>query len=586
MRLEWTRVRKLLKGWALGSVVALFATTAHAAPLMRILIRAGAMSESKGGNIDVTLSVPDVNVPAGAPFLKIGTKVPGMLTAQPVRDMVVTDAAGTAPMECRTTDDGSLEWRSVRGLKGEVKVSYRIPVENIPLVAGGPAVQLRVDGDGFSAQGNFLIAIPQIAKPYRIAIDWDLAAMGRGAIGVSSYGDGNVEIPAGPIARLESIALTGGVMRRYVSGPFEAVWTGTPNFDPYPTMRWVARLHRWMSAFWRADGEPPYRVFLRFDPMNAGTGTALTHSFIATYGKGVTGDNLRPILAHEMTHTFTESDDMQKWYNEGIAVYYGSTMLTPWLGGLSSTDQFLAHLNEFAGTYYTDAKRSTPEDQVLPNFWKDTRIRVLPYDGGAMYFAALDGMERSASGGKRSVGDLIQTMNARMEAGLPLSDAVWVGLLRKEMGPAGPALHVKMMSGGLVVPASDAFGPCFRRVVKKIPMFDLGFAMKSLPLFGPKIIQGLRPGSNAAKAGLRNGDQVSYAAALDDVQSDVHKTLTLNVTRDGKTFTTTYLPRGKAVDAYQWERVPGVPASTCKSPYEATIRATRAWLEEKMGARS
>jgi len=557
---------KSLIGLALGSAMALSIATAHAAPLMKILIKSGVMSESKGGNVDISLSIPDVNFPAGATFLKIGTMVPGMIRSQPVRDMVVTDASGPARMASHA-GNGFLEWRTVRALNGDVEVRYRIPIENITLVAGGPAIQLRIDGDGFSGQGNMLIATPQIKTPYRIAINWDLAAMGRGATGVSSYGDGNIEIPAGPVARIDSIALMAGVMKRYVSGAFEAVWTGTPNFDPIPTMRWVAELHKKMSGFWRAGNEPHYRVFLRFDPMNAGTGAALTHSFIDTYGKGVTGKNLKPILAHEMTHTFTQSDQMHNWYNEGIAVYYGSTLLTPWLAGLTTTDQFLAHVNKVASTYYTDTKRSLPEDQVLPNFWKDTRIRILPYDRGAMYFAILNDMELKASGGKHVVGYLIRMMNSRMQAGLPLSEAVWVGLLRKALGPAGPALHQQMMSGALIVPASDAFGPCFRRVVKKIPIFDLGFAMQSLPLFGPKIIQGLRPDSNAAKAGLRNGDRVSYAAALDVIQTDVHHKLTLHVTRDGRTFAITYLPRGKRVDAYQWERVPGVAQSACKSGY-------------------
>ncbi len=573
---------KSLVSLVLASALVLSVAPASAAPLMKVLIRSGPMSESQGGNVHITLSIPDVNFPAGAIFLKIGTSVPGMVRPQPVRDMAVTDASGRARMVLQA-GNGALAWKTARALKGDVTVRYRIPVENIPLVAGGPAVQLRIDGDGFSGQGDMLIATPQIKAPYRIAIDWNLTAMGRGATGVSSYGDGDVQIPPGPIARLGSIVLMGGIMKRYVSGPFETVWTGTPNFNPVPAMRWVAKLHHWMSGFWQAQSEPPYRVFLRFDPMNAGTGAALTHSFIATYGKGVTGENLKPILAHEMTHTFTESDEMQKWYNEGIAVYYGSTLLTPWLAGLTTTNQFLAHLNEVASTYYTDVKRSLPESQVLPNFWKDTRIRILAYDRGGMYFADLDAMIRKKSGGKRSVADLIRSMSERAQEGQTLSQAVWLRLLRQELGPAGPALHHRLLAGALILPASNAFGPCFRRVVRRIPIFDLGFAMKSLPLFGPKIIQGLRPGSNAAKAGLRNGDRVSYAAALDDIQSNIHETLTLHVTRDGRTFSITYLPRGKLADAYQWERVAGVPESACRSAYHGEIVATRAWLKEKIG---
>jgi hypothetical protein len=50
---------------------------------------------------------------------------------------------------------------------------------------------------------------------------------------------------------------------------------------------------------------------------------------------------------------------------------------------------------------------------------------------------------------------------------------------------------------------------------------------------------------------------------------DVEKSLAnmaiihLVVERDGKGFPVDYLPRGETVDAYQWERVPGVPNDAC-----------------------
>jgi hypothetical protein len=59
---------------------------------------------------------------------------------------------------------------------------------------------------------------------------------------------------------------------------------------------------------------------------------------------------------------------------------------------------------------------------------------------------------------------------------------------------------------------------------------------------------------------------VNYGVALDAVQAEVNRMLTLQVTRDGKTFTVTYLPRGEAVDAYQWERISGISEDGCKAP--------------------
>jgi hypothetical protein len=154
-------------------------------------------------------------------------------------------------------------------------------------------------------------------------------------------------------------------------------------------------------------------------------------------------------------------------------------------------------------------------------------------------------------------------MITRMRNGQPTSEAVWLDLLRQDIGEDGVQVHRAMMAGGLMLPQSDDFGPCFRRVVRKIRPFDLGFDNKSL-VGAVKTISGLKPGSEADKAGLRDGDKVTYGVALDAVQGDVNRTLTFNVSRDGKTFQITYLPRGEAVDAYQWEKIEGVPVNTCK----------------------
>ena len=90
----------------------------------------------------------------------------------------------------------------------------------------------------------------------------------------------------------------------------------------------------------------------------------------------------------------------------------------------------------------------------MPRFWEDTRIRVLPYDRGGMYFAVLNGKIGRASAGKRSIDDLIQAMIDRARAGQPVTEAVWLDLLRKEIGEDGPAVHRSMLAGGLMLPES------------------------------------------------------------------------------------------------------------------------------------
>jgi hypothetical protein len=558
------RVTRFL-GAAFGAAVFLCAGSVSAAPahLIQVLITPGVMSEAtESGNVDVTMTVPAMEVPAGEPIVSLSVMAPGMRTPQAVSDLILTDALGPAPLVA-DRGDGEDRWCSTRAVKGDVVVHYRLPIQNTPPLSGGPPINLRIDGDGFSGAGSMLLMQPKVSSPYRIAIRWDVSAMGPGTEGVTSYGDGDVELSTGSVQRLDETFFMAGHPKRYTptpEGAFSAVWLGDPGFDPRPAMQWTGELHKWMSRFFKDKAEPPYRVFLRFNPMNAGGGAAFTHSFLVTYGAGVTGDSLQSILGHEMVHTWTEND-LGKWYNEGNAVHYQA--LLSWRGRLISTDAFLRDLNLTASRYYTNPLIGTPDDQILSRFWQDTRIRVLPYDRGAMYFAVLDGMIRRASGGKRSVDDLIQVVIERGWAGEPITDAVWVDLLRKEVGAEGPAVHGSMMAGGLMLPQSDDFGPCFRRVTMKIRQFELGF--DPLSLIGPnRRIRGLMANSEAAKAALRDGDVVSYGVSLDQVQAEVSRTLTLQVTRDGKTFPITYLPRGEAVDAYQWERIPSVPDSACR----------------------
>jgi len=544
-----------------------------AAPLATVTITPSALGTPEGtGDVAVALSVPGVSAPAGTRLVSIGTIVPGMSRPLVIRDMALADDAGAVPVTAGhggkgQSDNAEDGWAIGRAVSGTLRVSYHVAVENVPMLRGGPPVQPRIDGDSVSSVGAGLIAAVATDKPYRIGIHWDLSKLPAGASAVTSWGDGDAMLPAGPLSRLGNTVFMAGRLHQTpqpVTGPFMAVWGGTPTFDPAPSMEWTRKLHGWMSHFWGDTSEPTYRVFIRYNPMNAGGGAAFPHSFLMTWGTGVNGANWKPILGHEMTHTWTALDSIGdgKWYSEGIAVYYQAQLA--WRAGLMPTADYLDDLNVTASRYYTDAMRSTPEDQVVEHFWEDTRIRVLPYDRGALYFAALNGMVRRASGGKRSIDDLIFTMNRRDKAGERLTEADWLALIGKEAGPEALALHKTMLAGGLVLPRSDDFGPCFRRVEKPIRQFDLGFDNASI-LGDDKIVKGLKPGSEAEKAGLRNGDHIAYGVALDNVQADVTHRLALTVTRDGKSFPLTYLPRGAAVPAYQWERVAGVPDNRCHS---------------------
>jgi predicted metalloprotease with PDZ domain len=557
-------------------IIAIVAATAvmgfaPAPDLLAVTLAPGHMDEAAGkGIVDVTLDIPMADAPAGAALFGLPIVIANTDTvANTLSGLSATDDAGPVPLTVKDDPPAiayARHWLAGRAVKGTLHVRYKAPVDDTPPARGsGPPYSLRTEGGGVSGVGNTFILTPEGPKPYRIALRWDLAALGRGASAMSSFGEGDVELPAGPAARLMGALYMAGPMRREPAQVkptgFSAAWLGEPPFDPRPLMQWAGRLHGWMSHFFEDPSEPPYRVILRYNPINAGGGAAMYHSFLLTWGESAKDpEKLKGTLSHEMIHTWTASGLGGQWYGEGIAVHYQA--LLPWRAGLAGSADFLADLNATARRYYTNALNDTPDREVGPRFWEDTRIRTLPYDRGEMYFAVLDGKIRRASGGKRTLDDLILEMVRRARAGERAADAVWLELLRKDLGDEGPRLHADMLAGKLMLPESGDFGPCFARTTAKFRRFELGFDPKSL-VGDVKTIKGLMPGSEAARAGVRDGDVVTYAVALDSVQGDPTRTLTLKVTRAGRTFPITYLPRGEAVDAWQWARVPGVPESRC-----------------------
>lgn len=563
-----------LKPWLalVASVMLSGAAVAQTAtPPMTVRLAPGPVDVKTGrGSVDVTLTLPAADAPAGAAVLTLPIVIANTDTiANTLTGLSARDTAGAVPLRIKD-DPPAIEyarhWIAGRAVKGTLVVHYRAPVDDTPPARGsGPPYSLRTEGGGISAVGNTFILLPEGSRARPISIRWDLKALGAGAKAMSSFGEGDVELPPGPAARLHRALYMAGPMHREPAQVkptgFSAAWLGEPPFDPRPLMVWAGQLHGWMSGFFKDPAEPPYRVILRYNPINAGGGAALTNSFLLTWGESAKDpEKLKGTLAHEMIHTWTASGLGGQWYGEGIAVHYQA--LLPLRAGMISPDDFLTDLNATARRYYTNALNDTPDREIAPRFWEDTRIRTLPYDRGAMYFAVLDGRIRRASGGTHSLDDLINEMVRRRRVGLPMDEAAWLDLIGKELGEDGRRLHADMLAGKLMLPRSNDFGPCFSRTTARFRRFDLGFEPKSL-VGDVKTIRGLSPESEAAKAGLRDGDVVTYSVAMDSVQGDPNRMLTLKVTREGKSFPITYLPRGETVEAYQWERVAGVADAKC-----------------------
>jgi predicted metalloprotease with PDZ domain len=547
-------------------------------PSLSVSLKPGTAANSSDiDHLDITLLIEKAPRASAAPILQIPLVTDNVVTsAERIADLAASDSKGPlhlVPREQGGPGNGLRQWFADRAVEGALRVHYRVPTSAPPAPRGAaPPLELTSESGGFSGAGGTFLLLPPEDASYRLSVDWDLSGLPAGAAGVSSLGVGDASssspLPAEALA--DSFFMAGAIGRfpdgRTADGFFSA-WQGKPPFHAKPLMEWGARLRGDYIRFFKDSSPEPYGVFIRRNLVNPGGGVSLHHSFVTTYGEktGSDPDDLKLTLAHEMFHTFAPSIGVpagleSSWFGEGLATYYQREL--PFRFGMIDPSTYLEDLNYTAARYYTNALGNAPNSEVPKRFWEDTRIRTLPYDRGALYFATVDYAVRKASGGKRSLDDLVLAMRARQLAGKTLTNADWEELVGKELGQNGVEDFRAMLQGATPLPASDAFGPCFRRVTKPLRRYQLGFDPKVL-VQPKRIVRGLIAGSAAAKAGLRNGDEILKPVGQDHIQGDQTGILTLLIRRGDEEMTIRYLPRGETVDAWQWARVPGVPDAAC-----------------------
>ncbi|QOY88012.1 M61 metallopeptidase family protein [Paludibaculum fermentans] len=517
-------------------------------------------------SVDVTLVFP-VFATVELAFLPNNVET----VARTITLVTARDAAGPLPL--RVTDDPesaegpARHWSAGRPVQGPVTLRYRAPISNRPAPRGAaPPLELRSDTGAFSGAGASFLLLPRSAAPDRLRLHWDLSAMPAGARGVSSLGSGDrTVLLEDAIGRLKSTFFLAGRLQLFPEQPpergFFSAWHGTPPMDLARLMASEQKLYAFYEKFFSRPAESPYGVFLRENPVNPGGGMGLTDSFIATFGPKVTAEDLTITLAHEMLHTFAGGLDQPaglegSWFSEGLAVHYARLLALR--AGQITPAEFLHDLNSTAGRYYTNAFLGTPNSEIPKRFWADTRIRVLPYDRGSLYFAVLDTQLRAASHAQTGLDELLMQFLARRKRALPLDETAWCSLLEQALGTPGPESYRAMLAGALQLPESGAFGPQFERTTTRLRRYELGFAPEVL-IEPRRVVRGLKEDSAAARAGLRNGDEITRPVPQDVVQAQQEATLTLHVSRAGQSLVITYLPRGEEVDAWQWRMAGGPP---------------------------
>ncbi|GAA4966004.1 hypothetical protein HD597_007005 [Nonomuraea thailandensis] len=510
--------------------------------------------DATGIGVEYVLQAP--SIPAGQAVCRLPIVIAGIPGA-PLRttDLHVVDDLGDLPLheedEPATPSFTYRRWCATRDTVGDVTVSYFAPVRVVDAATrNGPLFDLRAESGGVSGAGVTFLALPDTTHDYAITLRW------TDRPGVTSHGEGDLEL-TGTAETLAYCYYMAGPMHRHPAestGPFAMYWLTEPAFDVLAVATRIERIYRAMCDFFR-EPEPGHRVFIRKHPYPGNGGTALPRSFMFGWSAAQTPapDDLADLLAHETAHNWPRLDGEHAataWYTEGTAEYY--SIVLSHRAGLIDDDAFLKLINERARAYYANPLQTLTNAEAGELFWKDQRAQRVPYGRGLFYLIDLNAKISSASGGGRSLDDLVLAVLDRQRDGEKVGVPEWLDLVAAELGETGRDDFAAMEAGRWMIPAPDALGPRFTREQTQEYVTELGFDLSSLET---RTVTGLIPGSAAEEAGIREGDVILEAPAGSQVAKSAGEEITLTLQREDTTFPVSYAPCGDAVPSFRWKRV-------------------------------
>jgi predicted metalloprotease with PDZ domain len=120
-------------------------------------------------------------------------------------------------------------------------------------------------------------------------------------------------------------------------------------------------------------------------------------------------------------------------------------------------------LNDLATRHFDNKRARATNDEIRRGFYSNDALAIVPYTRGALYAAELDAALRAASGGKRTLDDVLRELygDAVGKPGGLAANAVRRAV-EAELGSIGVARYdAVIVRGDHPRPPSGAYGPCF-----------------------------------------------------------------------------------------------------------------------------
>lgn len=346
----------------------------------------------------------------------------------------------------------------------------------------------------------------------------------------SSFGNG-----AGPFSFrgrpgkfMQSVILAGEiqtVQRTIRNQPIMVAVVGTEwKFHPDQLADVVAKIVETERDFFDDHSDPWFLVTLspiRVDSPQAFSlgGTALTNAFalFCSNNLNVLPEDPRSqeaysLLAHEYFHNWngikipTAGDDPGTyWFSEGFTNYYTRRMLIR--AGYMNDENYAQALSRALRNYDSNPMKGERNERIQEGFWSDRQVQELPYQRGDMLAVVLDQHIRTKTNGEKSLDDFMRELFRTPLDPNKVDSEVLFERLKSWVEPE-MLRHVEMVvrDGAAVELPSHLVEPNLKMVSGEMREFDPNIDIEKTRK--EKKLAGIVEGSEAYKAGLRNGQQL------------------------------------------------------------------------------
>lgn len=379
--------------------------------------------------------------------------------------------------------------RELRGpAHGAVVVSYRVrsAYDHEPSAADGQPFAPIVRPRWFYAFGHALFAVPgeRLEGDTRttVSFTWSGAPAGFGFASDLEQLDAD----AGLDAMLDAVAMGGHDLHMIPAPDGDAEGASVRvavlgDFD-FRTDAFAALARHVIAAerdFWSDHGAPFLVMLTAMTPATGRRslgGTGLGDGFTLIMGSDTPLDPVRHLLGHEYFHTWNPAqlggtdpavgEMVGKWFSEGFTEYFTWRLLLR--ADVYGIEDFILAWNDALIEYAASPVRTEPNARVVADYWTNPDVGRLPYRRGALLAALWAHRLRIATGGQRSLDDVLLRMRERVReaapgAALPDASVAFVEAYRELGGPDLTEDLARYVERGEPIHLPpDVFGGCVR----------------------------------------------------------------------------------------------------------------------------